>query len=233
MISAGSHLSFNFSLPPSSLSLSLSRFLLPLSHFHSVSSSSSSGSSSLVWGSLAAGQEDTSQTQPPHTTTKKQKNKKTKKPKNCPSNMFAVRIAACLSLLAGFSLQVDVKSGKEAGKAGNFMEDEQWLSTISQYSRKIKHWNRFRDVSGVFLCVLFCFVVLPARVVVAVGALTSEVLDVCGGDGARRFWRSGDFLSFFFFFCAQWTERRHTRSTSSLCGRKTLEMIKHCASWHD
>uniref|UniRef100_A0A671XW55 SPARC (osteonectin), cwcv and kazal like domains proteoglycan 2 n=1 Tax=Sparus aurata TaxID=8175 RepID=A0A671XW55_SPAAU len=59
--------------------------------------------------------------------------------------MFAVRIAACLSLLVGFSLQVDVKSGKEAGKAGNFMEDEQWLSTISQYSRKIKHWNRFRD----------------------------------------------------------------------------------------
>uniref|UniRef100_A0A4W6EZW1 Testican-2 n=1 Tax=Lates calcarifer TaxID=8187 RepID=A0A4W6EZW1_LATCA len=45
--------------------------------------------------------------------------------------------------------RVDVKSGKEAGKAGNFMEDEQWLSTISQYSRKIKHWNRFRDVSSV------------------------------------------------------------------------------------
>uniref|UniRef100_A0A672ICA6 Testican-2 n=1 Tax=Salarias fasciatus TaxID=181472 RepID=A0A672ICA6_SALFA len=59
-------------------------------------------------------------------------------------------VAACLCLLAGVSLQVDVKSGKEAGKAGNFMEDEQWLSTISQYSRKIKHWNRFRDVSGSF-----------------------------------------------------------------------------------
>uniref|UniRef100_A0A4W6EZT1 SPARC (osteonectin), cwcv and kazal like domains proteoglycan 2 n=1 Tax=Lates calcarifer TaxID=8187 RepID=A0A4W6EZT1_LATCA len=59
--------------------------------------------------------------------------------------MVVVRIVACLSLLVGFSLQVDVKSGKEAGKAGNFMEDEQWLSTISQYSRKIKHWNRFRD----------------------------------------------------------------------------------------
>lgn len=64
--------------------------------------------------------------------------------------MVAVRIVACLCLLVGFSLQVDVKSGKEAEKAGNFMEDEQWLSTISQYSRKIKHWNRFRDVSGVF-----------------------------------------------------------------------------------
>ncbi|XP_016366829.1 testican-2 isoform X1 [Sinocyclocheilus rhinocerous] len=47
--------------------------------------------------------------------------------------------------LVRFSVQVDVKSGKEAEKTGNFMEDEQWLSTISQYSRKIKHWNRFRD----------------------------------------------------------------------------------------
>ncbi|KAJ0004752.1 hypothetical protein NQD34_010966 [Periophthalmus magnuspinnatus] len=52
-----------------------------------------------------------------------------------------------LVMLAGSSLQTDGKSGKEADKTGNFMEDEQWLSTISQYSRKIKHWNRFRDVS--------------------------------------------------------------------------------------
>ncbi|XP_077092914.1 testican-2 isoform X1 [Siphateles boraxobius] len=50
-----------------------------------------------------------------------------------------------LLMLVRFSVQVDVKSGKEAEKTGNFMEDEQWLSTISQYSRKIKHWNRFRD----------------------------------------------------------------------------------------
>ncbi|XP_035262587.1 testican-2 isoform X1 [Anguilla anguilla] len=48
-------------------------------------------------------------------------------------------------VLVGSSMQADVKSGKEAQNAGNFMEDEQWLSTISQYSRKIKHWNRFRD----------------------------------------------------------------------------------------
>uniref|UniRef100_A0A3Q0T622 SPARC (osteonectin), cwcv and kazal like domains proteoglycan 2 n=1 Tax=Amphilophus citrinellus TaxID=61819 RepID=A0A3Q0T622_AMPCI len=65
--------------------------------------------------------------------------------------MVVVRIVACLCLLVGVSLQVDVKSGKEAGKAGNFMEDEQWLSTISQYSRKIKHWNRFRDVSDDYI----------------------------------------------------------------------------------
>lgn len=52
-----------------------------------------------------------------------------------------------LVMLTGSTFQTDVKSVKEADKTGNFMEDEQWLSTISQYSRKIKHWNRFRDVS--------------------------------------------------------------------------------------
>ncbi|XP_068183665.1 testican-2 isoform X2 [Antennarius striatus] len=50
-----------------------------------------------------------------------------------------------LVTFSGSTLQSDVKSAKEVEKAGNFMEDEQWLSTISQYSRKIKHWNRFRD----------------------------------------------------------------------------------------
>lgn len=52
-----------------------------------------------------------------------------------------------LVMLVGSSHQTEAKSVKEAEKTGNFMEDEQWLSTISQYSRKIKHWNRFRDVS--------------------------------------------------------------------------------------
>ncbi|XP_026871580.2 testican-2 isoform X1 [Electrophorus electricus] len=50
-----------------------------------------------------------------------------------------------LMIFVGASVQGDVKSGKDAEKTGNFMEDEQWLSTISQYNRKIKHWNRFRD----------------------------------------------------------------------------------------
>ncbi|XP_038128647.1 testican-2-like isoform X1 [Cyprinodon tularosa] len=57
----------------------------------------------------------------------------------------ALTAVACLYLLVGVSLQVDAKNGKEAESVGNFMEDEQWLSTISQYSRKTKHWNRFRD----------------------------------------------------------------------------------------
>ncbi|KAK6293779.1 testican-2 isoform X2 [Coregonus clupeaformis] len=48
-------------------------------------------------------------------------------------------------MLVGFTLQAEINNGKEPEKTGNFMEDEHWLSTISQYSRKIKHWNRFRD----------------------------------------------------------------------------------------
>ncbi|XP_031673959.1 testican-2, partial [Oncorhynchus kisutch] len=63
--------------------------------------------------------------------------------------MVGMRDVVCLLLpavvLFGTSMQVEVKGGKEGEKAGNFMEDKQWLSTISQYSRKIKHWNRFRD----------------------------------------------------------------------------------------
>lgn len=58
-----------------------------------------------------------------------------------------VRVLVPLLMLTRCACQADARSVEEAEKTGNFMEDEQWLSTISQYSRKIKHWNRFRDVS--------------------------------------------------------------------------------------
>ncbi|XP_062851304.1 testican-2 [Trichomycterus rosablanca] len=50
-------------------------------------------------------------------------------------------------LFSGYSVLADGKRGAKdaAEKSANFMEDEQWLATISQYGRKIKHWNRFRD----------------------------------------------------------------------------------------
>jgi hypothetical protein len=58
------------------------------------------------------------------------------------------RLALPLLLLAAAALaEGDAKGIKEGETPGNFMEDEQWLSSISQYSGKIKHWNRFRDVS--------------------------------------------------------------------------------------
>nr|XP_051679749.1 testican-2 isoform X1 [Oryctolagus cuniculus] len=59
------------------------------------------------------------------------------------------RLALPLLLLAAAALaEGDAKGLKEGETPGNFMEDEQWLSSISQYSGKIKHWNRFRDVSA-------------------------------------------------------------------------------------
>lgn len=59
------------------------------------------------------------------------------------------RLALPLLLLAAAALaEGDTKGLKEGETPGNFMEDEQWLSSISQYSGKIKHWNRFRDVSA-------------------------------------------------------------------------------------
>uniref|UniRef100_A0A8C6ZE72 SPARC (osteonectin), cwcv and kazal like domains proteoglycan 2 n=1 Tax=Nothoprocta perdicaria TaxID=30464 RepID=A0A8C6ZE72_NOTPE len=59
---------------------------------------------------------------------------------------------AALALLA---LLLPAAAGTGAGpageSAGNFMEDEQWLSSIAQYSGRIKHWNRFRDVSDDYI----------------------------------------------------------------------------------
>ena len=52
-----------------------------------------------------------------------------------------------LLLVAAALAESDAKGIKEGETPGNFMEDEQWLSSISQYSGKIKDWNRFRDVS--------------------------------------------------------------------------------------
>ncbi|MEQ2243556.1 hypothetical protein ILYODFUR_008157, partial [Ilyodon furcidens] len=64
-------------------------------------------------------------------------------------NMVEMSDMVCLLvpllMFAGSTFQADDKTVRDAEKSGNFMEDEQWLSTISQYSRKIKHWNRFRD----------------------------------------------------------------------------------------
>lgn len=58
------------------------------------------------------------------------------------------RLALPLLLLVAAALaESDAKGLKEGETPGNFMEDEQWLSSISQYSGKIKDWNRFRDVS--------------------------------------------------------------------------------------
>ncbi|XP_059802457.1 testican-2 isoform X2 [Hypanus sabinus] len=39
----------------------------------------------------------------------------------------------------------DKESQEKGAKNGNFLEDEQWLSSVSPYSQQIRNWNRFRD----------------------------------------------------------------------------------------
>uniref|UniRef100_A0A8C8AKB4 Testican-3 n=1 Tax=Otus sunia TaxID=257818 RepID=A0A8C8AKB4_9STRI len=29
--------------------------------------------------------------------------------------------------------------------SGNFLDDKQWLTTISQYDKEVGQWNKFRD----------------------------------------------------------------------------------------
>lgn len=43
------------------------------------------------------------------------------------------------------SRRLEALAGR-AGPNGNFLNNDQWLSTVSQYDRD-KYWNRFRDVS--------------------------------------------------------------------------------------
>lgn len=72
----------------------------------------------------------------------------------CCGGFSSLRLLLLLLLLTVAWAEADGGVGGKAGKdggenhPGNFMEDEQWLASISQYSGKIKHWNRFRDVSG-------------------------------------------------------------------------------------
>eukprot|EP00075_Anas_platyrhynchos_P026787 XP_027316040.1 testican-2 isoform X2 [Anas platyrhynchos] len=45
----------------------------------------------------------------------------------------------------GTGTSTGTNTGTGSAPAGNFLEDEQWLSSIAQYGGRIRHWNRFRD----------------------------------------------------------------------------------------
>lgn len=53
--------------------------------------------------------------------------------------------AAAWCFLQVQSRRLEALAGR-AGPNGNFLDNDQWLSTVSQYDRD-KYWNRFRDVS--------------------------------------------------------------------------------------
>lgn len=54
--------------------------------------------------------------------------------------------AAAWCFLQVESRHPDALAGGAGPHNGNFLDNDQWLSTVSQYDRD-KYWNRFRDVS--------------------------------------------------------------------------------------
>lgn len=54
--------------------------------------------------------------------------------------------AAAWCFLQVESRHPDALAGGAGPNHGNFLDNDQWLSTVSQYDRD-KYWNRFRDVS--------------------------------------------------------------------------------------
>uniref|UniRef100_A0A8P0TK85 Testican-1 n=1 Tax=Canis lupus familiaris TaxID=9615 RepID=A0A8P0TK85_CANLF len=54
--------------------------------------------------------------------------------------------AAAWCFLQAESRHLDAPAGGAGPNNGNFLDNDQWLSTVSQYDRD-KYWNRFRDVS--------------------------------------------------------------------------------------
>lgn len=54
--------------------------------------------------------------------------------------------AAAWCFLQVDSRHLDALAGGAALNNANFLDNDQWLSTVSQYDRD-KYWNRFRDVS--------------------------------------------------------------------------------------
>lgn len=71
----------------------------------------------------------------------------------CPSpapQMPAIAVlaaaAAAWCFLQVESRHLEALAGAAEPNNGNFLDNDQWLSTVSQYDRD-KYWNRFRDVS--------------------------------------------------------------------------------------
>ncbi|KAI4584298.1 hypothetical protein MJG53_007577 [Ovis ammon polii x Ovis aries] len=55
--------------------------------------------------------------------------------------------AAAWCFLQVESRHLDALAGGAGPNNGNFLDNDQWLSTVSQYERD-KYWNRFRDLVG-------------------------------------------------------------------------------------
>ncbi|XP_012880109.1 PREDICTED: testican-3 isoform X5 [Dipodomys ordii] len=63
--------------------------------------------------------------------------------------MFKVSAVVCVCVAAwcGQALAAAVALAAAGGRSdgGNFLDDQQWLTTISQYDKEVGQWNKFRD----------------------------------------------------------------------------------------
>lgn len=62
------------------------------------------------------------------------------------SAVLCVCAAAWCSQALAAAAAVAAAGGRSDG--GNFLDDKQWLTTISQYDKEVGQWNKFRDVSA-------------------------------------------------------------------------------------
>lgn len=62
-----------------------------------------------------------------------------------PAVLCVCAAAWCSQALAA-AAAVAAAGGRSDG--GNFLDDKQWLTTISQYDKEVGQWNKFRDVSA-------------------------------------------------------------------------------------
>lgn len=60
--------------------------------------------------------------------------------------MLCVCAAAWCSQALAAAAAVAAAGGRS--DSGNFLDDKQWLTTISQYDKEVGQWNKFRDVSA-------------------------------------------------------------------------------------
>uniref|UniRef100_A0A9L0TSK0 SPARC (osteonectin), cwcv and kazal like domains proteoglycan 3 n=1 Tax=Equus caballus TaxID=9796 RepID=A0A9L0TSK0_HORSE len=61
------------------------------------------------------------------------------------SAVLCVCAAAWCSQALAAAAAVSAAGGRSDG--GNFLDDKQWLTTISQYDKEVGQWNKFRDIN--------------------------------------------------------------------------------------
>uniref|UniRef100_A0A8C0W216 Testican-3 n=1 Tax=Castor canadensis TaxID=51338 RepID=A0A8C0W216_CASCN len=67
--------------------------------------------------------------------------------------MLKVSAVLCVCAAAWCSQALAAAAVAAAGgrsDGGNFLDDKQWLTTISQYDKEVGQWNKFRDVSAAY-----------------------------------------------------------------------------------